>query len=251
MFCKQCGTKMEASTKFCGGCGTVNEVPETSQSSPAPPAVKKISNTHIGIAVCGAIAVVALIIILSVALGGGGADGTIRRYVNAMGTFDYYRAQRYHAFDVNEVLDQVLAANDMSMSEFNAELLDSTGASDIRAFYRDLANEISAEVSEMFGRNVRFSHEIISYRQLNPQQRLDEINRVRNALNNVGINMDDLIRTDRMHEMVTYTVGITLSGSLGEESDRETILMVRIGRNWYVWENPLEMFWDLPRNLRF
>lgn len=251
MFCKQCGSKMEVETKFCGNCGTVVEDTELQQDDVAVSSKKKISNTHIGMAVCGAVAVIVLIIILAVTLSGGGAERTVRNYVDAMGTFNLYRAQRYNAFDANAVLTQTLEANDRSLSEFNADLYDTTGARDIRGFFNDLADELNAEVSEMFGRNIRFSHEIISYRQLTPQQRLDEINNVRNSLSMFGIDMDELIRTDQMHEMITYTVDITLSGSLGEESERETILLIRIGRNWYVWENPMEIFWALPWGLLF
>ena len=251
MFCKQCGSKMEVDAKFCGNCGTVVEDAELQQNGVAALPKKKISNTHIGMAVCGAVAVIVLAIILMVTLSGGGAERTIRNYVGAVGTFNLYRAQRYHAFNANEVLAQALAANDMSISEFNADLYDATGARDIRGFFNDLADEINAEVNEMFGRNIRFSYEIVSYRQLTPQQRLDEINNVRNSLSMFGIDMDELIRTNQMHEMITYTVDITLSGSLGEESERETILLVRIGRNWYVWENPMDMFWALPWGLLF
>lgn len=252
MFCKQCGAKMAEGVKFCGACGTVIETAETPEPNTAPStAIRKFSNKHIGIAACGAVALIAVIIILAVTLSGGGAEGTINRYVRAMGSFDVYRAQRYHAFEISDVLPLLLEDAGMSMSEFNAELYDLTGTRTLRAFYSELADEVASETREMFGRNIRVTHEVISYRQLTPQQRMDEINRVRNSLSWVGIELEDLIRVDRMHEMVTYTINVTLSGSLGDESHRETLLLVRIGRNWYVWQDPLDLLWDLPGGLRF
>ena len=255
MFCKKCGEKMEAGKKFCAKCGTVMEVAEKQENavgaSPSSSSPMKFSNTHIGMAVCGGIGVIALIIVLIVVFSGGGPERTIRRYVSDIGSLDFYRIiDRHYAFNINDVLTQLLSENDMSLSEFNAELYDLTsmwfdsGVRNIRDLYREIANEESADVSEMYGRNIRFSHEIISYRQLSPSDRLREINNVRDALRNVNVNMDDIIRTDRMHEMFTYTISITMTGSLGSETWRETLLLIRIGRNWYIWDNPLDEFRD-------
>jgi len=227
---------MEAGVRFCGNCGDVVEQPNAAEQKTATKA--KISNKHIGMIACGAIVLVLVIVLISV-FSGRGAESVLGRYVNAVGSFDMQAISRHSAFDMDAVIQQTMAAEGMTQREFNDLLFDMYGVRNLDALYRQMADEFRDELREEFGRNFRVTFDIVESFELSQREISQEIESVERTLSWgwTGLELSDLVRIDRINEMIEYTVDITISGSLGRDTERLTIIMVRIGRQWLVWDD--------------
>jgi len=237
MFCEKCGTKMEAGANFCGNCGDVVEQPRVSTG--------KTKNKLIGMITCGVVALV-LVIGLIALFSGRGPEAVLRRYIDALGTFDMQALSRHSAFDVDGTINLVLDANNITQREFNDMLYEMHGVRNMRDLHREIANEVTEQLREEFGRNYRISFDIIESFELSQREITQQIEQAERSISRrlFGIALSDVVQLDNINEMIEYTVDLTISGSLGQETNSITIMMVRIGRQWLVWD--YSILFDLP-----
>jgi len=248
MYCKQCGEKLELDARFCGSCGDTVEAPPVppapgpNMHAPSPEGVaqtpaptKKISNAHIGMIACGIVALVILIIGISI-FGGRSAESVLRRYLTATANMDFNRALRYTIIDMDDVTNAIMQEMGMTQREFNQELYDDFGVRSMSALLDMVADELRDEMRDEFGRNPRVSIDIYDSFELRRSDRDAVIDRMERDLRWMGIELDDIVRVDRIREMIEFEVDLTISGSGNSLTHAHTVIMVRVGRNWRVWD---------------
>jgi len=242
MFCKQCGAQMEPNVRFCGTCGDVVEQAEANQNAPTSTKAK-ISNKHIGMIACGVIVVVLAIVLVSM-FSGRGPERVLGRYISAMGDFDLQAMSRHSVFDIDTVVRQALAAEGMSTRDFNNLLYEMYGVRSLDALFSEVADAEREWLREDFGRNYRITHEIVDSFEFSSREMRDEIEDMEDFLNRrFGFGLDDFVRVDRINEMVEFVVDVTIRGSLDSDTERMDIIMVRVGREWLVWDEEILFGW--------
>ena len=127
MYCSNCGTFMNDTDQFCPNCGAgVNgqsPAPVQDEQIPVRAPRKKLSRgALIGILAGAAAVVIAVVLILVFTLSGGSnsPEGVIRKFVNALYTYDLQGMIDTSIPD--EVLNYVLQDEGMSRSEFQRQL---------------------------------------------------------------------------------------------------------------------------------
>jgi len=246
MFCKQCGEKLELDARFCGSCGDTVEAPPAPDPNQAeqgvgfappqaPAPAKKISNTHIGMIACGLVALIIIVIGISI-FGGRSAESVLRRYLTATANLDFNRALRYTIIDMDDVTNAIMQEMGMTQREFNQELYDDFGVRSMRALFDMIADELREEMRDEFGRNPRINIEVYDSHELRRSDREAVIDRMERDFRWMGIELDDVVRVDRIREMIEFEVDLTISGGGNSMTQPHTVIMVRVGRNWRVWD---------------
>ena len=229
MFCKECGTHVDAGIRFCSSCGS--EVGEV-QSPPERPAA---NHKKVGMIACAAVLLVVIIGVIAIFGGrGGSAEAVVIRYMEASLNGDYRTVSRYMAFDMDTVMGAMFDAERLSEREFWDEMYEDIGVRNRREFFAHMADELDRELRNEFGRDYEMSFEVINDTPMRTSDKRRIIEELEFDLERWGYDVEDLIRLDRITEMAEYEIEMTISGRNDEVIETILITMVRIGGNWRV-----------------
>ena len=127
MYCRNCGTKLDDSARFCFGCGTqvINDAPAASNPTPQPasqhhferpaaPKRKKAKFLPIAAVAAGAVLVVAVAILLFSGLFGGGSAKVASAYAKSSKAFAT-AVEKMELTDVASLVEGKKVSEDLSV----------------------------------------------------------------------------------------------------------------------------------------
>ena len=240
MFCKKCGTAISAEEKFCSKCGEAKDLV-------AP--TKKVSNTHIGIIACAVIGVVALVMVISAFSGRGqsNASRVVISYASAVALFDFTGAAAYLPISLDQTMESFARAEGLTMRELNNQIRTDTGYRDVNAFLDSMTASLQTLLEDDLGGRIRASVEILNYTTLDTTTRLEELSTFRRNFNNqaqrngIDLRWEDFVNVNDITEMMRFDINVILSGNHDSFTSRDSILVMRMGRRWYVLESSIDI----------
>jgi len=241
--CANCGEKMDKSEKFCANCGaatySLHHAGKASQHAAAGSMLytKKPNSKKTGLVVCGAILLIVLIGVISMFSRGNNPERVLVNYVTALFDGNFDRMSRYSAIDQEQLLVEIMAELGFSEREFRDILFEETGTRNLADFMRQDMEEMRRELEREFGRNLRFSFEVIDSNTIRAREMRDYIERLERDIERLGVNADRVIDLDRINEMVELRLEMTIRGRDDHDTDTIWFTMVRIGRNWRVLDD--------------
>lgn len=204
MFCKNCGKQLEDSAKFCNTCGTSTTGTAPASNNDSIFTGKSQKKKSPFVAVLGVVVVVAVIALL---FGGRSLNATVKQYVDA--TIEG---------NGNKIVS-------LMPDFFVKHAVDSGEYSSKREMIKDfeaVAESSSLALQAAYGKNLKHDVTIIDTYKYSADEK--DMYLYYNFY-------DDASKIDEVAE-VTYQLSI--SGNADSDNWAETILLFKIGSNWYV-----------------
>lgn len=168
----------------------------------------KAKPLNMGIAIGGAVAVVALIVLAIIFLGGGGEEGAVKTYVNVCLKGDFDDLEDMAPEAVWEYIDD----------EYGADVDDCVKVGEEK--YKDSLDEMEDE----YGQDISISYEIIE---------IDEVSKTELKLLQASLKADFGIPVKDITAASEVEIEYTIAGDDDEETDDTKIIVVEIDGDWY------------------
>ena len=201
-FCEFCGAPMEDNVNFCGSCGK-KQTEEAVEAAATPKKAGGFDPKNVP--VIGAAVVVVLILFLL--FGGRGPEKTAKQFMKAVVRGNAKKVVKLLPKDmVKEMMDEA----DMSKKEIIEELDESLGY---------FADELE---------DYKFSYEVDDVDDIKGEELKD----IKDELKEMGVSKKKVKKAKEVEvEMTMREKGASKDE---EETESLTIVVVKIGRNWYV-----------------
>ena len=265
MYCGTCGSKLSSVERFCGSCGAPVErqsglVPDnsvlkayktpisyTSSAYLARGSVvtttKKISHKKIVLIACAVVA--ALVIITAIAINSvrNNPERIVIKYIDATYKGDFRTISKYSAIDVDFFAKAISTIEGLTENEYMDELYNAYGARNKQEFYKKKAEEKIQYLEKQYGRNPRFSFDVIDSSLIQGSDRVYILEDIEDLFSWYDLYISDYIQLDQFGEMLELDIEMTISGQYDKETDYFSIVMVKIDGNWRVLDMDDIWYW--------
>ena len=201
-FCEFCGAPMEDNVNFCGSCGK-KQTEEAVEAAATPKKAGGFDPKNVP--VIGAAVVVVLVLFLL--FGGRGPEKTAKQFMKAVVRGN---AKKIVKLMPKDVVKETLEETDMTKKELIEEL--------------DESLEYFSEYLEDY----KFSYEVDDVDNITGE----ELKELKDELKEMGVSKKKVKKAKEVE--VEMTVREKGASKDEEETNSLTIIVVKIGRNWYV-----------------
>lgn len=200
MNCSSCGAELKEGAKYCAKCGT-----STNQTFPATQKTSsKMRNIPFGVIFAG----ILIVVVLNLLFGGRSYKTTIKQYIDATMEGD---AKKIVSLMPEEYVEEAIRSGEY---ENKRELINELD---------DALKSMTELFEESFGKRMRYSHEINSVYTYTK----DEMDMYLYHFDYGNI-------SDKVKEIKEIEYSLNISGSGNSGNTSETLLLYKIGRNWYI-----------------
>ncbi len=209
MVCKNCGSNIPETSKFCTTCGaTVEEAPAAQGALYGEPATKnksKLMKLIIPIAAGVVALVVALILIF-----GGSYKTPVKNYFKAIESGSGSKLQSCYSFSVK------------------AAKADGESSAEIKEDYKDRAEDLNENYADRYGKDFKIKYKIKDTDEWDK----DEIEDMEELLNELIEEEDAKMGKVRISKVVEVEVEVEVKGSEDEAEFDKTFTVAKINGKW-------------------
>lgn len=269
MFCGKCGAEVAEGEKFCGACGELMEANGSqsegtlsqdgagesqdgageglgqydgisAQDLAGTKTIQvgnvKLDNKKIGIIACG-VALLLLIIGAFAVFSGNGPQAVLKKYMSSSIRGDYGKAQKYSAYDVDNLVKEIYTAEGMSKKEFYNKLKENEDVKSLKALYSKYGKLMNEQFIIEYGSNYKVKTKITDSEKISKEDMNIRIEALKKSIERRGWDYKKFIKLDKVKAMTEYEVVATIEGKKNQDEATVKFYMVKIGGKWLVLDD--------------